>query len=418
MDLSQYGRKFTKTSGIGQLMDDLGHAMSVGKDLCMLGGGNPGFIPEVAEEFRRELDYIARNEEVFRSALGNYDSPIGDPVFREALANLLNKEYGWGLGPENIAITLGSQSSFYALFNFFAGERENGRRKKIMLPLTPEYIGYADLGIETDIFKSFKPGFEFIGDTQYKYHINFDAMEDLDDVAAICVSRPTNPTGNVLTDQEVHKLDALAGKLGVPLILDNAYGTPFPNIIFTEAEPIFTKNTILCMSLSKLGLPGTRTGIVIANEEITTLISRMNAIAALAPASMGTAMTRRLVENGRLLEISRDIIRPYYQSRAMAAADVLTSQLDGLNCRIHKPEGALFLWLWCKDLPIKSEELYERLKKRGVLVIPGHHFFTGVDPDWSHRHECIRITYSQSEEVVNKGLRIIAEEVHKAYSHG
>ena len=227
-------------------MDDLGHAMSVGKDLCMLGGGNPGFIPAVADEFRHELELIASDEALFRSAIGNYDSPIGDPIFRDALADILNKEYGWGISGANVAITLGSQSSFYSLFNIFAGTRPDGSRKKIMLPLTPEYIGYADLGIEKDIFKSFKPDIELFGDDQFKYHINFDEMSDLDDVAAICVSRPTNPTGNVLTDDEVRKLEALAGQLKVPLIIDNAYGTPFPNIIFTEAEPLFTENTILC----------------------------------------------------------------------------------------------------------------------------------------------------------------------------
>ena len=33
---------------IGVLMDDLGKAMSQGRgDLCMLGGGNPGYIPEI-----------------------------------------------------------------------------------------------------------------------------------------------------------------------------------------------------------------------------------------------------------------------------------------------------------------------------------------------------------------------------------
>ncbi len=47
----------------------------------------------------------------------------------------------------------------------------------------------------------------------------------------ICVSRPTNPTGNVITDEELLKLDAL-NQHGIPLVIDNAYGVPFPGIIF------------------------------------------------------------------------------------------------------------------------------------------------------------------------------------------
>lgn len=43
----------------------------------------------------------------------------------------------------------------------------------------------------------------------------------------ICVSWPTNPTGNVITDEELLKLDALANQHGIPLVIDNAYGVPF-----------------------------------------------------------------------------------------------------------------------------------------------------------------------------------------------
>ncbi|SVD71253.1 uncharacterized protein METZ01_LOCUS424107, partial [marine metagenome] len=79
-------------------------------------------------------------------------------------------------------------------------------------------------------------------------------------------------------------------------------------------------------------------------------------------------------------------------------------------------EGALFLWLWFEDLPITSQELYERLKARGVLVVSGHYFFPGLDEPWRHKDECIRVTYAQDDKVVQKGLSIIADEVRKAYA--
>jgi len=89
--------------------------------------------------------------------------------------------------------------------------------------------------------------------------------------------------------------------------------------------------------------------------------------------------------------------------------------LDGTDFHIHKPEGAFFLWLWLRDLPITDAELYQRLKKRGVLVVPGHYFFPGLEEKWRHRHECIRINYAQDKETVSKGLEIIAYEVKQAY---
>ena len=70
----------------------------------------------------------------------NYDPPSGNPKFLSAVAKALNHEYGWNLEQKNIAITSGAQTAFFFLFNILAGEFVNGQKKKILLPLAPEYI--------------------------------------------------------------------------------------------------------------------------------------------------------------------------------------------------------------------------------------------------------------------------------------
>lgn len=55
---------------------------------------------------------------------------------------------------------------------------------------------------------------------------------DWSEIGVVCVSRPTNPTGNVLSDSEVEQLDVLAKKHGVPLLIDNAYGTETPSLFW------------------------------------------------------------------------------------------------------------------------------------------------------------------------------------------
>ena len=80
---------------------------------------------------------------------------------------------------------------------------------------------------------------------------------------------------------------------------------------------------------------------------------------------------------------------------------------------------AAMLWLWFEGLPITCQELYERCKSRGCFVNPGHHFFFALPEEgepWPHRHECIRISFTQTEELLRKGLSIVADEVRKAYS--
>ena len=396
-------------------MDDLGRAMAGNTEMLMLGGGNPGHIPEVQAIFRKRMQQILAEENSFEQLIGNYDPPQGDQHFITALADLLRNTYGWDIRPENIALTVGSQSSFFLLFNLFAGEISGDEMKKILFPLAPEYIGYSDLGLSDQFFTARRPSIEHIDDHTFKYHVKFDALEINDEIAAMCVSRPTNPTGNVLTDHEIQHLMNLSEQHDIPLIIDNAYGLPFPNIIFTEATPVWNNRTILCMSLSKLGLPGTRTGIVIANDNVISALTGMNAIFHLATGGLGPELSIDLVKSGEIIKLGQQLIKPYYQHKAQQAIAWLSAALQGYDFHLHKAEGALFLWLWLRDLPISSEVLYERLKNRGVLVVSGHYFFPGMEDDWRHQHECIRITYSQDDAIVKKGLDIIADEIKHAY---
>jgi valine--pyruvate aminotransferase len=415
MRYSKFGQKFTGPSGILTLMDDLGRAMSSSEPMLMLGGGNPAQIPAVQAVFRRRMEQILATPGDFERLIGNYDPPQGKPQFLEALAHLLQSRFGWPVTAKNIALTHGSQTAFFFLFNMVAGEFTGGRRKKILLPLAPEYIGYADVGLTDDFFTANRPDFEFLDAHTFKYHIDFDSVAVTDDIGAICVSRPTNPTGNVLTETEIARLSELARRHNIPFIIDNAYGLPFPNIIFSEAAPIWDEHIILCMSLSKLGLPAVRTGIVIANEQVIEAMTAINAIASLAPGGIGAELVLDMLRSGEIIRLSRDVIKPFYRQRAEQAAAQLIDQLDDLPFYVHKPEGAIFLWLWFKDMPITSQELYERLKQRRTLVIAGQHFFPGLAGEWRHKHECIRVTYSQDEAVVREGLQIIVEEVKRAY---
>lgn len=417
MEVSKFGKKIGLTSGIGVLMEDLGEGLDSKRDIIMLGGGNPAHIPGVQEHLRASMERLLGEKGRFERAVGDYGPSGGSKEFIEAICELLNGQFGWGIKAGNVALTNGSQSAFFILFNMFAGDFGGGVNKKILLPLAPEYIGYSDVGLTEDLFTAVRARIEHIGEHIFKYHIDFDELTVTDDIGAICVSRPTNPSSNVLTDDEVEKLAELAQANDIPLIIDNAYGTPFPNIIFTQAAPVWTEHTIVCMSLSKFGLPGVRTGIVIASEEIVNMVSQVNAVMSLAPGSLGAEIATDIIRSGEVLRISREVIEPFYRKKATRAVEILREELDGVDFHIHQPEGAIFLWLWLRGMPVTCEELYQRLKKKGVLVVPGHYFFPGLDEQWRHKEECIRINYAPDEAIVEKGLKIIAEEVRRSYSN-
>ncbi len=415
-----FAEKLTGHSGICELMDDLGEALTKGKGkMQMMGGGTPAHIPEIQAVWRQRVGELLHDTpDEFDRVLGDYDQPTGSPVFLEAVAAFFKSEYGWDIGAQNVAVTNGAQTALFFLLNRFAGKMSDGSRKKVLLPVVPEYIGYADLGVgNEDLFDARKPKIETVDERTFKYRIDFEHLNINESHGAIAVSRPTNPSSNVLTDNEVAKLRDLAAAQGIPLIIDNAYGLPFPGVIFGEATPVWDENIILTLSLSKLGLPGTRTGIVIANQEVIREISAMTAIVGLANNNIGQAITRPLLESGAIRRLADDIVRPFYQKRAERAIELAHRHLPaGLPWRMHRSEGAFFLWFWFEGLSITTRELYSRLKDRNLIVVPGEYFFYGINAeDWPHAQQCIRVSFTQPEEVVSKGFQILGETLEEIW---
>ena len=419
---SQVGRKLTAQTGILGLMDDLGRAQLGDPRVRLLGGGNPALIPEFQTKVRQRMHELLVHPAGFDRLLGTYEVPQGHPRFREALASCLRRAFGWDVGPDHIAVTPGGQCAFFHLFNLLAGRFGPKRHRKVLLPLTPEYIGYADQGLESGLFVACRPEVFWPEgpDTRvFKYRIDFEAVETAlrrETVGAVAVSRPTNPSGNVLSDDEVRHLARLTEREGIPLIIDGAYGLPFPGITYVPAQPYWAPHVILVLSLSKLGLPGTRTGIVIAPEPIARAVGSLTAVMGLANAGLGQQLVLPWIESGEILELGPRLLRPFYQEKERLARQWMRESMDaaGVDWAVHAVEGAFFHWLWLRGLRITTRELYERLKAHRVLTVPGEYFFFGLRREWPHRHECLRLSFSQPAEVVREGLEIIAREAARA----
>lgn len=418
MKFSSIGDQFNQRTGVHDLMDDLYEALNSGRaNLCQLNGGAPAFFPEVSELWRKSMEDLMAGDG-FDSLVGCYQGVRGYAPFIDALVNYLNKRYDWGLTAKNVAVTQGGQMAFFLLFNLLADDRSTQR--EVLFPICPDYVGYqAQSLVGTRLFRGARPQIHLVGEHEFKYGVDFSRLEIRPETAALCLSRPTNPTGNVITDEEVESLRCICREAGIPLLIDGAYGPPFPGLSFVPCNAVWDENIILSMSLSKIGLPGTRTGIVIANEEVISTIVNGVTISALCPNNLGQALVKPYLENGKLEEVCEDIVRPFYRERSALAQALLHEYLgDTVPWRLHKSEGAMFLWLWMEGLPISSQELYERCKKRGCFVNSGHHFFFALPPEdaeWRHQHECVRLSFTQSDEVLQCGLKILAEEVIKAF---
>jgi valine--pyruvate aminotransferase len=349
--------------------------------------------------------------------VGDYDAPQGHERFRAALAERLSGLFNQPLSASNIAITNGSQASFEILFNAFAGAFSDGSWRHIELPITPEYVGYNDMGRQArPILRSTPARIDLIGDQQFKYGIDLDRFElNVRTSGAVCLSRPTNPSGNVVTDAELTHVAQQCAVTEVPLIIDGAYGLPFPGMIYTQATPFWDDNTILCLSLSKLGLPGVRTGIIVAATQVTELIRNANAINGLAPTRVGPELVLPLLSNHRLDELCETVIRPHYLSKQSLALNTLLEAAKGLPIRVHRADGAMFLWVWFENLPGGTQKLYELAAAEGVVTVAGHHFFQGLTRQWQHANECLRVNYAGDPNTVETGIKRLITLARRLY---
>ncbi|WGV23185.1 valine--pyruvate transaminase [Halotia branconii] len=416
--LTQIGTQMSNLTGVRAIMKDINETLraGAGQELNNLSAGNPLILPEVEQLWRDcTAELLASSE--YGEVVCRYGSSQGYTPLIEAIANDFNKRYGLNLSDRNILITPGSQSLYFYAANSFGGYTNSGELKQIVLPLSPDYTGYGGVCLVPEALIAYKPTLD-IDETahRFKYRPDFNQLSISENTGCVIFSRPCNPTGNVLSDDEVKKIAALAAPYDVPVLVDSAYAPPFPALNFTEMTPVFGNNTLHCMSLSKVGLPGERIGIAIGDEKMIQVLESFQTNLCIHPSRYGQAIAALAINSGALPIMAEQVIRPFYQNKFAVLENTLeTAMSKDLPWFLHRGEGAIFAWLWLQDLPITDWEFYQQLKQVGVIVVPGSTFFPGLREEWQHKHQCLRISLTGSDEEIVTGMQRLAKVAEEVY---
>lgn len=416
--LTQFGDQMSHLTGVRAIMKDIIETLraGAGQEFINLSAGNPVILPEVEQLWRDcTAELLASSE--YGEVVCRYGSSQGYEPLVAAVVKDFNQRYGLSLSDRNILITPGSQSLYFFAANAFGGYTRDGQLKDIVLPLSPDYTGYGGVSLIPEALKAYKPSLDI--DTaghHFKYRPDFDRFEVNENTGFVLFSRPCNPTGNVMTDEEVARIADLAAAQNVPVFVDSAYAAPFPALNFTEMTPLFGKTIVHCMSLSKAGLPGERLGIAIGDEAIIRVLECFQTNLCIHSSRYGQAIAARAIASGALAQISEQVIRPYYQQKfdvlEMALAE---SMPQSVPWYLHRGEGSIFAWIWFDQLPITDWELYQQLKQCGVIVVPGSPFFPGLREDWVHAKQCIRISLTASNEEITAALGRLGTLIDQVY---
>jgi len=230
---------------------------------------------------------------------------------------MLRRKLRLGHQRENVGIVNGSQIAAFYLLNMFSGTFSDGRRRKILLPVVPEYIGYADQGIEGDCFTGRSRASRCRASALSKYRVDFDSLAIDDSIGAICVSRPTNPRAMSSPTGKVRKLlpRRRAGHSAHPRqclrpALPGHHLPRRPADLERGHRPVHEPVQDRASRASDRDRH--------SPEELVAALSATNAIVSLATGSLGPAIRRESPSLGKLLELSSEVVAPYYAAKSSA----------------------------------------------------------------------------------------------------
>jgi valine--pyruvate aminotransferase len=418
MALSFCGTKMTKMSGLRSIMEDVAAAKADGSAgrWLNLGIGNPALIPEAVAMWRRLAEEALADS--FEAASCQYGPSRGTARLVSAIIAYFGKAYGWDLTEQNVVVGPGSQMLCFIAAALFAGQGATGTRPVVLS--VPDYAGYQGLCMNADGLAGITSRVNLLNNRRFLYSIDHEALRSYPDIGLMLLSSPCNPTGRCVDATDLSALIDVAERQDSLVLIDNAYGEPFPRVAEVLVPPVWHENVINCFSVSKAGLPGDRIGFAIgASRHIDAMVSFIANSSLHAPQLPQMVLTRAL-ETGCLDDLARSVIRPYYLARRESAEKMLHESLpDSVDWRLHAGQGGMFCWLWVNEPWFADTELYQLLKRKRVVIVPGRSFFTDPMCLGGHGTRCFRISVTPDESVLREGVQHIAEtldELHRERS--
>ena len=343
-----------------------------GRSIIHMEVGQPSTsAPKVA------LEVLRRKMSV--DAMG-YTVALGLPQLRRKIADLYDERYGVSLNPERVVVTSGSSAAFLLSFTSLF---DSGDKVGIGAPGYPSYrqilksLGLCPVDIETAAENRYQP-----------VSSNLSGH----DLAGLIVASPANPTGTMLTKEELSDLMATCQSMNAAFISDEIYhGIEYEKKAVTAIE--ISDECYVINSFSKyFSMTGWRVGWMVVPEDHVRRIERLaqnmficaphvSQIAALA----ALKCSEELEANLNVYRLNREIMM-----EGLTAAGFDT---------IAPPDGAFYIYADVGKLTDDSLAFArDILNEAGVAVTPG------LDFDPLRGGKSLRFSYARNTDDMKEGL--------------
>lgn len=317
-----------------------------------------------------------------------YTLALGIDPLREGIAEHYKRSYGISASPENVIVTVGSSLGFMMSFLtcFDVGDR--------VAITNPGYAAYRNLmlsvgieavSLEAGAAQNWVPRVEDLA-----------AMDPKPD--GFILASPSNPTGVVLSADELHAIATWCHDNDVRLISDEIYhGISFDGDCPTALSS--SSSAIVINSFSKyFSMTGHRVGWMIVEDDLIDPMERLaqNSVISV-PTLSQIAATAAITDESALAELNSHVER-YKINR-----DLLLNELpEKFMGNLAPATGAFYLYADTSRISNNSIELADRLLREAhVATTPGADF----DPMGGHL--TIRLSFAGSTEDMREAARRI-----------
>jgi hypothetical protein len=320
-----------------------------------------------------------------------YPASMGTDLLRERIALFYH-----GAKRDNVMVTNGGSE---ANFTTFWGLLDKGDRVAVMIPNYLQTRGLARAyGAGADPFRLVEGRGDGTGDGKPRWALDIEGLKRAVSrkTRIILVTNPNNPTGAVLTEDEMEEIIRAADRVGAFVVSDEVYrGAEVTGGTCPTFWDRYDK-VIITAGLSKaFAMPGLRIGWVVAPPKTLAHLCRYHDYTTLTPTLLSERLAQLAMEPARreqILNRTRTIIR-----RNLPRLEEWIRTHDDIFTYIAPLAGAIATIRY--DLPIASVALFDRLRlERSVLITPGTHFGIG---------KYLRIGYGYDIEHAVEGLKRI-----------
>ena len=375
--------KISQTSNIPafiamQVMSLANEMQASGRDLVHLEVGQPSAPPPTA--VCRALQASLRNTESHGYSVG-----LGNSSLRQRIVGHYHDWYQLSIDWQKIAITPGSSLGFVIAF---LSAFDRGDRIAIA---TPGYPAYRNLMLAIGITPQLLPA-----RSAENWMPDLEELVIKNDIPdGLLLASPANPTGVVISDEELKNICGWCDKHGVRLIMDEIYhGLTFG--LRTQSALAYTENAIIINSFSKyFCMTGWRLGWMVLPDDIVSTAEKLAQNIYISAATINQLGAIAAFDCYEEL----DAHLPRYQENR----DLLYRGLPAEFLGDHAPsDGAFYLYADVRALTNDSVTFAGQiLADTGVAITPGVDF----DPIEGKAH--LRLSYAGSTKDIQKAIQRI-----------